>query len=311
MKSVDYDALIIGGGHAGIEAMRALAQRNFRVGLITLDPSKNGAMSCNPAIGGVAKSHLVFEIDAMGGLMGRAADESAIQSRRLNLTKGPAVRSTRVQCDKSYYVKAIAKLLSVYPNIDVVKGEGAELLFEKDSKTIAGVKLRDGSALSSRVVIITAGTFMNGLMFCGEKTSVGGRVGDKAAEKLSLALISLGHNLKRLKTGTPARLDARTINFSKLEKQWGDPEIRKFSWKKNSFQLPQLACFLTYTNEKTHEIIRHNFEKSPLFSGGIEGVGPRYCPSIEDKVKRFPIVHVIKYLLNLKGSILNQFTPTA
>ncbi len=283
----DFDAIVVGGGHAGIEATRALSSRGFRVALITLDPTRIGAMSCNPAIGGVAKSHLVFEIDALGGWMGAAADQNSIQSRRLNLNKGPAVRSTRVQCDKDRYANTMTSWVRGLKNVRVIAGEGAELLHAGGQ--ISGLKLKDGSTLSARAVVISAGTFMRGLMFCGELRTIGGRFGDSAAESLTKSISELGHQTKRLKTGTPARLKAETIDFSAAsEIQWGDPEKRRFSWRDPGSSLPQLCCYMVHTNERTHEIIRQNFDKSPLFSGDIQGVGPRYCPSVEDKVKRFP-----------------------
>lgn len=284
-RGVNFDAVVVGGGHAGIEAVRALSSQGLSVALVTLNPNKIGMMSCNPAIGGVAKSHLVFEIDALGGLMGAGADQNGIQARRLNLTKGPAVRSTRVQCDKDRYSATMVEWVGALPGVTILAGEGARLL--KDSRRITGLELGDGSQISSRAVIITAGTFMRGLMFCGDLREKGGRFGDTAADKLTTFLIEAGHTVKRLKTGTPARLRAKTIDFSKFERQWGDPERRKFSWRPDREKLPQLCCYLGYTNEQTHEVIRQNFHRSPLFSGDIEGVGPRYCPSVEDKIKRF------------------------
>jgi len=283
-----FSAVVVGAGHAGIEAARALSSMGNQVALITLDATKIGAMSCNPAIGGVAKGHLVFEVDALGGLMGQIADQSGVQSRRLNLTKGPAVRSTRVQCDKDQYSSRMGNLLRNFPNLTIIEGEAESLLSDPVTKVISGIKLRSGVVLECRAVVITAGTFMRGLMFCGDSRSLGGRFGDKASDFLTQSILDLGHDVKRLKTGTPARLKASSIDFSKLEKQWGDPEQRSFSWVKSKNRLPQLCCYLTYTSERTHEIIRKNFHQSPLFSGGIVGVGPRYCPSVEDKVKRFP-----------------------
>jgi tRNA uridine 5-carboxymethylaminomethyl modification enzyme len=281
---IDFDAVVVGGGHAGIEAARALTSMGQRVALVTMDASKLGAMSCNPAIGGVAKSHLVSEIDALGGLMGYVADSAAIQARRLNMNKGPAVRSTRLQCDKDRYVRTMTQELRMIPNLRIIQGEVSAL--KKSSKNWDLV-LKNGTQFMTRAAIITTGTFMRGLMFCGEERKEGGRVGDGAAKFLSEFLCELGHSLSRLKTGTPARLNAKTINFSNLEQQWGDPEIRRFSWRDPKEKLPQLCCYITHTSERTHEIIRANFDKSPLFSGDIVGLGPRYCPSIEDKIKRF------------------------
>ncbi len=282
----NFDAVVVGGGHAGLEAAWAMAKGGFTVALLTLDPEKIGAMSCNPAIGGVAKGHLVFEIDALGGLMGEAADISSIQSRRLNLNKGPAVRSTRVQCDKEIYSRAQQKKCANSENITVIKGEALGVDCSPGGGPVVGVRTNFGS-LKCRVLVITTGTFMQGLMFCGDRRQVGGRFGDLVSNGLSQNLQSLGHRIKRLKTGTPARLDASTINFFDLEKQWGDPDQRNFSWKKSGRNLPQICCYLTHTSESTHDLIRKNMHLSPLFSGEIVGVGPRYCPSIEDKVKRF------------------------
>lgn len=281
---IDFDAIVVGGGHAGIEAARALSSMSQQVALLTMDASKLGAMSCNPAIGGVAKSHLVSEIDALGGLMGFVADTAAIQARRLNMNKGPAVRSTRLQCDKDRYVRSMSSELRTINNLSIIQGEVSAL---SKSGNIWQVSLKDGAHILTRSVIVTTGTFMRGLMFCGDDRKEGGRVGDQSAKFLSESLCELGHGLSRLKTGTPARLNAKTINFSNLEQQWGDPEIRRFSWREPKEKLPQLCCYITHTSERTHDIIRANFDKSPLFSGDIVGLGPRYCPSIEDKVKRF------------------------
>lgn len=283
----DFDAVVIGAGHAGVEAAAALGRRGFRTALISFDRLKVGAMSCNPAIGGVAKSHLVFEVDALGGLMGQCADLASIQSKRLNLKKGPAVRSTRSQCDKDFYARTMSAWMSDYPNVELVEAEVAGFHWSGD-KRIESVSLKDGSIMRTRCVVLTAGTFMRAVMFMGSERSSGGRLGDRAASTLSQSIEETGHSLTRLKTGTPARLDSRSIDFSKLEKQWGDPERRRFSWKKPKTTLPQVCCHMTYTNERTHEVIRANFHRSALFSGEIQGVGPRYCPSVEDKIKRFP-----------------------
>lgn len=283
----NFDAVVIGAGHAGIEAVRSLSSMGKQVALITLDRRKIGAMSCNPAIGGVAKSHLVFEIDALGGLMGFAADLNGIQSRRLNLNKGPAVRSTRVQCDKDRYQVFMSKTVSALPGVTVIEGEAAEVLSSESKREVIGVRLKDDSIVRARAVVVTSGTFMGGIMFCGEERKVGGRFGDHASIGLSDSIARVGHSIRRLKTGTPARLSAKTIDFSKWEEQWGDPERRTFSWNCSPKKLPQLACYLGHTTEATHEVIRRNFDKSPLFSGDIVGVGPRYCPSVEDKIRRF------------------------
>jgi tRNA uridine 5-carboxymethylaminomethyl modification enzyme len=302
-----FDAIVVGGGHAGIEAVRVLSARGHRVALVTLDKNKIGAMSCNPAIGGVAKSHLVFEVDSLGGLMGAAADRSAIQSRRLNLKKGPAVRSTRVQCDKLRYASHMVRTVSTLPGVTIIESE--LLGFDYEKNKISKVTLADGSEIRARSVIITAGTFMQAIMFCGEQRSVGGRFGDQAARGLSASIAKTGHTLKRLKTGTPARLESTSIDFSKLERQWGDPEQRRFSWQDTDIRLPQISCFMTYTNARTHDVIRANFHRAPLFSGEIVGEGPRYCPSIEDKVRRFAERERHQIFLEPEGLDLKSIYP--
>lgn len=307
MRELNFEAIVVGGGHAGIEAVRALSARGHRVALVTLDRQKIGAMSCNPAIGGVAKSHLVFEIDALGGLMGVAADQAAIQSRRLNLKKGPAVRSTRVQCDKLRYASYMVREVSKLPGVTIIESE--LLGFDSSGGIVSRVTLADGSSISARAVVITAGTFMQAIMFCGEERSVGGRFGDKAAQGLSRAIAETGHSLKRLKTGTPARLQSASINFSQLERQAGDPERRRFSWRDTDNRLPQISCFMTYTNARTHDVIRANFDRAPLFSGEIVGAGPRYCPSIEDKVRRFGERERHQIFLEPEGLDLKSIYP--
>jgi tRNA uridine 5-carboxymethylaminomethyl modification enzyme len=306
-----FDAVVIGAGHAGVEAVRALSSMGKKVLLVTLDASKIGAMSCNPAIGGVAKGHLVYEIDAMGGFMGAIADQSCIQARRLNMRKGPSVRSTRVQCDKAVYSERMGQKIRTLEGLTIIESEVSKIYFENQGgkSFVKGVQLKGGIDIETRAAVITAGTFMKGIMFCGEERSVGGRFGDKASATLSDSIKELGHNFKRLKTGTPARLDARTINFSILDKQWGDPEIRRFSWQPPTPRLPQLCCYITHTSEQTHEVIRSNFHKSPLFSGEIVGVGPRYCPSIEDKVKRFADRDRHQIFLEPEGLNTNSIYP--
>lgn len=311
-RETSFDAIVIGGGHAGVEAVRAISAQGLRTALLTLDDQKIGAMSCNPAIGGVAKSHLVFEIDALGGAMGWTADRSGIQARRLNLNKGPAVRSTRVQCDKDIYQRLLSSELPTWKNVRVVQGEAADLILDETKKKIAGVRLAGGESIFARAVVITSGTFMGGIMFCGDNRSVGGRFGDKASVGLSAAVRELGHSIKRLKTGTPARLNAKTIDFSKWENQWGDPERRFFSWRSEdakASKLPQLSCYHGYTNERTHEVIRANMHRSPLFSGDIVGVGPRYCPSIEDKIRRFADRERHQIFLEPEGLNSNSIYP--
>lgn len=287
-KQNHYDVVVIGGGHAGIEAAHAAARLGARTALITMRRDRIGVMSCNPAIGGIAKGQLVKEIDALGGLMGRIADRSAIQYRRLNASKGPAVRSSRAQCDKYLYAAAAQRALVDIEGLDVIESEAEELLV--CGQEICGVVCSGGLRLECRAAVITSGTFLRGILYTGFSQSPGGRVDDAAAGKLSSSLQALGLSTRRLKTGTPPRLDKKSIKFERLEPQPGDerPVAFSFYWKPNPFPfLPQVKCFITHTNAQTHEIISNNFDKSPMFRGMIQGVGPRYCPSIEDKVKRF------------------------
>jgi tRNA uridine 5-carboxymethylaminomethyl modification enzyme len=303
-----FEAIVIGGGHAGVEATRALSSMGAQVALITLDERKVGAMSCNPAIGGVAKSHLVFEVDALGGIMGAAADATGIQSRRLNLNKGPAVRSTRVQCDKARYQSLVSDWIAGLPGVTVVRAEAKEVL--SVNGRVTGVLLQDGSSVEARAVVVTSGTFMGGLLFCGDIRERGGRFGDNASEGLSESIYRLGHGRARLKTGTPARLKAETIDFSQWSPQWGDPERRTFSWRSShGNKLPQLSCYIGFTSEKTHDVIRRNFHRSPLFSGDIVGIGPRYCPSVEDKVRRFADRDRHQIFLEPEGLDTNSIYP--
>lgn len=286
--SMEWDVVVIGGGHAGCEAAHASARIGCRTVMVTLNPSRIGFMSCNPAIGGLAKGQLVKEIDALGGVMGRITDLTAIQYRRLNSSKGPAVRSSRAQCDKALYAQRMQEYLETVPNLSIISAEVSDLILENSK--IRGVRLQDGSELKAAAVIITSGTFLQAVMYTGFEKTVGGRAGDVAAAKLSSSLFQIGFKLGRLKTGTPPRLNRQSIDFSRLEPQPGDliPIPFSFYHKPNPFPfLPQVDCYVTYTNEFTHEIIEQNFDRSPMFTGLIQGVGPRYCPSIEDKVKRF------------------------
>ncbi len=283
-----WDVLVIGGGHAGCEAAAASAKMGCRTALLTLKRDRIGFMSCNPAIGGLAKGQLVKEIDALGGLMGVNTDKTAIQYRRLNASKGPAVRSSRAQCDKALYAVRMQETLAAIPNLDILEVEAADVLMEGQS--VSGLRLSDGVELKARAVIITSGTFLGAVMHTGFDRQEGGRVGDQASFGLSESLRNLGFRLRRLKTGTPPRLHRGSIDFSKTTPQPGDarPQPFSFYFKPSQFPLlPQVSCFLAYTNEKTHEIIGNNFHRSPMYTGLIEGQGPRYCPSIEDKVKRF------------------------
>ncbi|MBS1963384.1 MAG: tRNA uridine-5-carboxymethylaminomethyl(34) synthesis enzyme MnmG [Bdellovibrionales bacterium] len=287
-----FDVLVIGAGHAGTEAAHAAARMGARTALATLNPERIGYLSCNPAMGGLAKGQLVKEIDALGGIMGRQTDKCAIQFRRLNTSKGPAVRSSRAQCDKPLYARKMREFIETVPNLSVLGFEVADLVWETANARprITGVRLRDGSVVKARAVVVTSGTFLRAVMHTGFDQAEGGRVGDEAAKTLSRSIEELGFRLRRLKTGTPPRLDKDSIDWSKTEPQPGDAKPIPFSfyYRGSRFpELPQLNCFITYTNAQTHEIIEKNFDKSPMFTGIIQGVGPRYCPSIEDKVKRF------------------------
>jgi len=281
----DFDVIVVGGGHAGCEAALASARMGCSTLVLTQNPDTIGLMSCNPAIGGLAKGNLVREIDAMGGEMGRAADETGIQFRKLNMKKGPAVRGTRAQCDRQRYRLRMKSALERQENLTIKQGMVVEVLIRDGAA--AGVKTDTGQELSSDVVVLTTGTFLNGLMHIGLSQCPGGRAGDPPSRGLSENLKGLGLEIGRLKTGTTPRLDGRTIDYSRLTKQKGDepPPLFSFSSKKPS--LPQVPCWITYTNPETHRVIKGGLDRSPLFTGVIKGVGPRYCPSIEDKVVRF------------------------
>jgi tRNA uridine 5-carboxymethylaminomethyl modification enzyme len=284
-----YDAIVIGGGHAGCEAASALARMGQQTLLLTMNVDTIGHMSCNPAVGGVAKGHLAREVDALGGVMGHITDASAIQYRRLNMSKGPAVRSSRAQCDMALYRLAMQELLMDTPNLDIKQGT-VEQLFLKEvggQQEICGVISQLGVLYEARAVIITTGTFLRGKCHVGLDHFAAGRAGDAAAYGLSETLHALGLEMGRLKTGTTPRLDARTIDWSGLESQPGDTPPRRFSFYHEPELLPQVPCHITYTNQRTHDIITANTHRSPMFTGVIEGIGPRYCPSIEDKVVRF------------------------
>jgi tRNA uridine 5-carboxymethylaminomethyl modification enzyme len=280
-----FDVIVVGGGHAGCEAAAAAARKGARVALLTFEKSTVGAMSCNPAIGGLGKGHLVREVDALDGLIARAADAAAIHYRMLNSSKGAAVQGPRIQADRSYYRAAIHRMIAAQPGLDVVEGEASSLLLTNGG--VSGLELADGRRLGAQSVVLATGTFLGGKLFRGEDISAGGRTGERAATALGLQLREIGLPIGRLKTGTPPRMDGRTINWAMLEEQPSDGGSWTMSSLSTGRSLPQLSCAITRTNNATHEIIRAGLGRSPLFSGAIEGRGPRYCPSIEDKVMRF------------------------
>lgn len=283
--AMDFDVIVIGGGHAGCEAAAAAARYGAKTALLTHKLETIGVMSCNPAIGGLGKGHLVREIDALDGIMGRVIDQSGIQFRMLNASKGPAVRGPRAQADRKLYRIEMQRILADYPNLTLLEGGAEDLLHENGMVT--GVCSSNGCTYQARSVVITTGTFLRGLIHRGEEKIAAGRVGEKPATGLALTLEKLGFPLGRLKTGTPARLDGRTIDWAGLEMQQADAEPVPFSYLTDKIRVPQIACGITYTTPKTHDIIRANLHRAPMYSGQINGTGPRYCPSIEDKVVRF------------------------
>ena len=284
-QSRSFDVIVVGGGHAGIEAAHAAARCGVSVALITHSIATIGEMSCNPAIGGLGKGHLVAEIDALDGVMGRIADRAGIQFRLLNRRKGPAVRGPRAQCDRQVYRTLMQQEMSKTPGLTLIEGGVTDLLV--DGAHVSGVVLDNDVHVSARSVIITTGTFLRGRMFRGEEIIEGGRTGDRSSVRLAQRIDDLGLPLGRLKTGTPPRLDRSTIDFNGLDAQPGDVEPAFFSTLTSGTALDQVACHITHTNPKTHEIVESNLHRSAMYSGKIEGVGPRYCPSIEDKIARF------------------------
>ncbi|MFP4303860.1 MAG: tRNA uridine-5-carboxymethylaminomethyl(34) synthesis enzyme MnmG [Rhodosalinus sp.] len=285
MKHSRFDVIVVGGGHAGSEAAHAAARAGARVALVTLSRAGIGVMSCNPAIGGLGKGHLVREIDAMDGVMGRVADAAGIQFRLLNRRKGPAVQGPRAQADRRLYREAMQREIDAQPGITVVEGEVTDFAMENEG--VRGAILGDGSRIEARSVVLTTGTFLRGVIHIGEEKRAGGRMGDKPSVRLAERIDSFGLPLGRLKTGTPPRLDGRTIDWDALERQPGDEDPVMFSFLNRGPQARQIACGITHTNSRTHDIIRENLGRSAMYGGQISGVGPRYCPSIEDKVVRF------------------------
>ncbi len=281
----ECDIVIVGGGHAGCEAALVAARMGCHVLLLTIDPQKIATMPCNPAVGGIGKGHLVKELDALGGEMGVNTDKAGIQFRILNTRKGPAVRATRVQCDKALYAATMQETLAKQENLTIVAGTADRILTK--NRAVTGVKTSTGDTVATRAVVLTSGTFLKGLMHIGLTHLPGGRAGEPSAEHLSDCMLDFGFEIGRLKTGTPPRLDRDTINFDVMAPQPGDAVPRPFSFKTQHITNPQIDCHITFTNERAHDIIKNNLDRSPMYCGVIDSTGPRYCPSIEDKVVRF------------------------
>jgi tRNA uridine 5-carboxymethylaminomethyl modification enzyme len=304
MKSSRYDVVVVGAGHAGCEAARACARLGLRTAMITMNLDLIAQMSCNPAIGGIAKGHLVREIDALGGVMGEVTDAVGIQFRLLNTSRGPAVWSPRAQCDKRQYRIKMREVLEREPNLRILQAEVAQLVIDTDRVT--GVLLRDGRTIPSDCVVVTTGTFLNGLAHVGEMKYSCGRNGEASSNLLGDQLRTLGLAWTRLKTGTPPRLDGRSIDWSRFEAQSGDAEPTPFSFLTEKIERDQIKCYLSYTSTQTLQILRDSIARSPLYSGQIEGVGPRYCPSIEDKVVKFPEKERHQIFLEPEGLDTNE-----
>src|SRR6202789_3727173 len=299
-----YDIVIVGGGHAGCEAARACARLGMRTAMITMNADLIAQMSCNPAIGGIAKGHLVREIDALGGVMGEVTDAVGIQFRLLNTSRGPAVWSPRAQCDKKQYRIRMKEILEREPNLHIKQAEVAALIIENGR--VRGVHLTDGRSIRCEAGIITTGTFLNGLAHIGEQRLICGRNGEPPSQILAEQVRNLGLGWTRLKTGTPPRLDARSIDFSKFEPQFGDVDPVPFSFLTEKIDRPQIQCYLARTTAETRRVIQDSISRSPLYSGQIEGVGPRYCPSIEDKFVKFPDKESHQIFLEPEGLDTNE-----
>lgn len=305
--SEQCDVIVVGGGHAGCEAALAAARMGARTLLLTMDPDRIAQMSCNPAIGGIAKGHLVKEIDALGGEMGRNTDQAGIQFRMINTSKGPAVRALRAQCDKKIYRQVMQDTLRAQPGLHIRGGTVDRILTQAGAVT--GIVTDSGQHIEARAVVLTSGTFLKGLIHIGLSHFPAGRAGEASAEHLSDCMRDFGFEVGRLKTGTPPRLDRDTIDFSVMELQPGDDPPPPFSYRTSRIPLPQMPCHLTHTNSQTHDIIAKNIDRSPLFSGVIDGVGPRYCPSIEDKVVRFADKERHQIFIEPEGLDTNEFYP--
>ena len=307
---LEYDIIVIGGGHAGCEAAAAAARLGSRTLLLTMDMTKFAAMSCNPAIGGVAKGQIVREIDALGGQTGRITDIATIQFRLLNRSKGAAMWSPRAQCDKARFSEEWRRTLENIDNLYIWQDAADRLLFDKtaDGLTVTGIHTRMGVEFGAKAVILTSGTFLSGLMHCGHSSAEGGRAGDAASHGITESLVEAGFEVGRMKTGTPARLDGRTIDFSALEPQPGDPNPSKFSFSDDTQPVEnQMFCYGAYTSPEVHATLRSGFADSPLFNGTIKGIGPRYCPSIEDKLRTFADKEQHLLFLEPEGRTTNEY----